>query len=221
MQLLTETPAATVSLIQQYVQIRLYALGHSQTLDAKGFVSTVLMPMVRAGVVETNSSRTLFSLSGTSEAQIENALRVVDGQQREEEPEPVRADDDDYDEEAEEAEEDEQRPAGRPEQKTRLLLSPDARITKVLEIIYRTQVFGHQIACLRQGTITADHLFVNLTPRDMLELFRMYEYVYRNSYYDLIRDDAAFDTPLHALPIPYFALFVRGHRTLGLCKSLL
>lgn len=55
----------------------------------------------------------------------------------------------------------------------------------------------------------------------MLELFRMYEYVYRNSYYELIRDDAAFDTPLHQLPIPYFALFVRGHRTIGICKNLL
>lgn len=69
--------------------------------------------------------------------------------------------------------------------------------------------------------MTADHLFVNLTPRDMLELFRMYEYVYRNSYYELIRDDAAFDTPLHQLPIAYFALFVRGHRTIGICKNLL
>lgn len=115
----------------------------------------------------------------------------------------------------------EQKRPGRPEQRTRLLLPPDARLTRVLEIIYRAQVFGHQIACLRQGAVTADHLFVSLTPRDMLELFRMYEYVYRNSYYELIRDDAAFDTPLHQLPIAYFALFVRGHRTIGICKNLL
>ena len=80
MQLLTETPAATLFLIQQYVQIRLYALGHSQTIDQKGFSTTILTPMLRVGIIETNESKTLFSLRGTSQDQIDNALNVIDGQ---------------------------------------------------------------------------------------------------------------------------------------------
>lgn len=36
--------------------------------------------MLRVGIIETNESKTLFSLHGTSQDQIDNALNVIDGQ---------------------------------------------------------------------------------------------------------------------------------------------